>query len=940
MKNLHRGEHPGHKEQSINKMQTFSPSLLRGSEPIAPIDRASGPAEAPGPLLSGNTGPLVPLSVGPPHATLPKGLGSHPCPSPHGMHTYVKIADARVTAARAFVRSLNILLKYARLYGFEHTRTAGQFRTAWSELGTAVSSDTAAGLLLGATGSQLLLDGVPLAAAPAERNFAQLLSAAGLARIYFSPKVTPDDLNRFARAFPTGGAKPSVLAEQLKAALDGVSGIRINEIRFVAEDAGLADAKMAAQLTARTLGADAAQFKAWLNDPQKLLQLIAAAEGSRGGAQGSGGGGGAPGGLEGAGGSGRLGSKEDEMDAVLRVLTRLGQLSSQPGAEPQPAMLQQQMSTLPEQAQGMIRQALAALAAQAPTGRPDDPMLPRLAEHLAIRFALERYERGEVRVNAVRQMLDRMGQEIDSLRKILGSHEEKMTGAGMMVESHVEILDRRFWAAVPESGKQAVLLSPEAWCVPPRNIRQYVEELRRRGDTGLANKILTQYAGCVTHTQAEARRKTAIGLSELAEVYGAGDPRALIEAIRQAGLQLSLERDAELQSLVSASFVRLTQEAGTQRCYAAMQQALASLDSVENQRPAFAQSVRPRIGVESRLPEFIEEALRAERIPEGLADILRLMARPAVDLLVGRLNRCGYRRDCDRLVELAREVGPDSVSYLRETLRAGPPAEAGETAGLLSRLDSAALEQWLPTRLRDLQRSAHDRVVRQLAGCGAPERGGMLLAILEGLDPLIQPLALDEIGMSGDTSGVAKLVRLADTNLPGAGGPYLRLKAIEALGRLRLAAADAVLRRIAETKQMWRWVHPSELRIAAIQALERFDAGVQEFVSRSGLNQMDLSAALAPLDPVADSPWFRQRRYQRIRLAQPLAAATINLRDNCHMEIKALSLSGGLAAFDKHMVPGTIVSLKLGGGMRPIRAQAIIRDAHGWGASRLRALAK
>src|SRR6266849_3234661 len=223
MKNLHRGEHPGHKEQSINKMQTFRPGLLRGSEPIAPIDRASGPAEAPGPLLSGNTGPLVPLSGGPAQATLPKGLGSHPCPSPHGMHTDVKIADARVTAARAFVRSLNILLKYARLYGFEHTRTAGQFRTAWSELGTAVSSDTAAGLLLGATGSQLLLDGVPLAAAPAERNFAQLLSAAGLASIYFSPKVTPDDLNRFARAFPTGGAKPSVLAEQLKAALDGVS---------------------------------------------------------------------------------------------------------------------------------------------------------------------------------------------------------------------------------------------------------------------------------------------------------------------------------------------------------------------------------------------------------------------------------------------------------------------------------------------------------------------------------------------------------------------------------------------------------------------------------------------------------------------------------------------------------------------------------------------
>ena len=75
------------------------------------------------------------------------------------------------------------------------------------------------------------------------------------------------------------------------------------------------------------------------------------------------------------------------------------------------------------------------------------------------RFAsrLERYEKGEVKVNAVRQMLDRMNPEIESLRKILGAHEDKMSDAGLMVETHREILDRQFWAAVPESGKRTVL---------------------------------------------------------------------------------------------------------------------------------------------------------------------------------------------------------------------------------------------------------------------------------------------------------------------------------------------------------------------------------------------------------------------------------------------------------------------------------------------------
>jgi len=51
-------------------------------------------------------------------------------------------------AARQFVRSLNILLKFARLYEFGHVRTAAQFETAWKELRTALDEAGEAGLLL------------------------------------------------------------------------------------------------------------------------------------------------------------------------------------------------------------------------------------------------------------------------------------------------------------------------------------------------------------------------------------------------------------------------------------------------------------------------------------------------------------------------------------------------------------------------------------------------------------------------------------------------------------------------------------------------------------------------------------------------------------------------------------------------------------------------
>jgi hypothetical protein len=280
---------------------------------------------------------------------------------------------------------------------------------------------------------------------------------------------------------------------------------------------------------------------------------------------------------------------------------------------------------LPGRAQDILKAALAELAAHAPATKPDQSVLVQLAEHLAIRFALERYEKGEVKVNAVRQILDRMNQEIESLRKILGAHEDKMTEAGMMIETHREILDRQFWAAVPESGKRTVLMSDDAWCIPPRNVQSYVAQLIERGNVADAISILQNYAACADSEESDARKKTAAGLAQMAELYADVDPKLLSEALRHLGLRLSVEQDAELQGLVSAAFVRLSQEAATNRCFTAMEQALDLIAGVETQRPGIARSLRAKMGIEERVPEFVEEALRARQTAAGLTSVLKLM---------------------------------------------------------------------------------------------------------------------------------------------------------------------------------------------------------------------------------------------------------------------------------------------------------------------------
>src|SRR5690349_22892678 len=101
--------------------------------------------------------------------------------------------------ARAFVRSLNILLKFARLYEFGHVKTAQQFDTTWKELRQALEDSGGSGVLLGASGNQILLDGVPLGSSASERSFAQLLMSSGIASIHFSPGLTQAQFARLDR---------------------------------------------------------------------------------------------------------------------------------------------------------------------------------------------------------------------------------------------------------------------------------------------------------------------------------------------------------------------------------------------------------------------------------------------------------------------------------------------------------------------------------------------------------------------------------------------------------------------------------------------------------------------------------------------------------------------------------------------------------------------
>jgi hypothetical protein len=1024
----------------------------------------------------------------------------------------------RQTAARAFVRSLNILLKFARMYDFGHPRTARQYDTAWSELQIALGKDDDSGMLLAVSGDQLLLDGTPLDTAASEKSFARMLSSAGIASVHFSPKLTHASLQKFVRSFPTGSSsKPAQLAEQLKASLHGDPHIHVNEVCFVPADSAVARSTMAAQLAARTLGMNSEETDKLLNDPEKLLQLIVAADGMKGGG-GPGGGGPAGNGGSGSGGSGsesrvsgpvgavygaggpgdgsagsgwnivggsggsgsgtpldpnvggfwlnkdaaagsgtpgpalsgpaagvsgapaaenapasgwnivgneggsaqgsqidphaggfwlnkdsearkdvpsktpvalsgaastvgtsggsgsgnagggwtipgvtphkgpdsrwasastgiratrsaRGGSgsmavetglmtlHEDELQGILQVLAQIARTNDASQDRLDPGAFQSRLSTLPRRARFTVSQALSALAAQAPAENSDKPTLLKLAEHIAVRFALESYERGDLKVNAVRQMLDEMNSELDGLRKILGVYEEKMAAAGIHTQTHMEVLAQEFWLQVPDEKKKTVLEGPDAWCVPGVRLREYIEKMIERGEKEAAEKILKNYANGLSSKNAEARRQTAMGLPELAGLYAKTSESLFMDTIRDLGLQLADEKDGQLQSLLGAAFVRLSQEATKSRSYPAIQRSVELIEYIESERPGAKKSLGSRIGVENRLPEFIEESLKEGNVPAGLKDLLRRMPERAAEQVAIRFSRVGFREDCELLVSMMEVLGPEALDHLREQLRKGSPGAAIDTVGILVRMDLDSVERILPVRMKEWKRTAHDRVVRQIAASGSADRGRLLLQIFDLLDSLIRPLAIDEIGMAGEKSGDMRLLRIAEGDLPRGSTEFLRLKAIEALGRLRTSGAEAVLRKVAEARKAWRWANPSELRVVAAQALEKIDAEwAKDFIPKSGLSVADLAIEVLDMDPHSSA--IRQRRYPRLRLDHAVAAMTTNLKENYQLEIPEMALSGGVAVCEQSLHPGSIVDIRLNAGGKPVKAQTIVRDAN------------
>ena len=841
-------------------------------------------------------------------------------------------SDTLSPVTGTFVHSLNLLLKFARLYGLHHARTTAQMEYAWNDLYAALDAAGPSGILLGVSGAELLIDGALVESTAAEHSLAQLLTKANIASIGFTPGLSRGSFSLFVKAFSAASLKPSHLAKRLKSALgDGSeSGIRVNQLRFIAREAELPASAVAARIS----GNHAEGPHDWLHDSGKLVELIAAAEHSGNGSS--------------SGyhfGEELIGTvhlfetnslsythSEEDMRTLLQFTANLGKAahkSKRPGAA-DASEWKQRIANLPASSRAALREAIAEMHAAQPSQKLDAASMFHVAESLAVRYTLESFQRGNLKVSAVRPLLETLAIPLAPLREILYARERKTSKAAHSLNSHAETpadaLERHFWSSVPESEKHTVLLSSESWCVPPECVQQSVDNLFRNPGSATADKILTQYVKCVRDCEPEARKKSAIGLAQMAEQYARASGQRLHEAVRILGEQLAVERNSEVRDLLNTAFVRFSQVAAEQTQFPALRQAFDSLAILDKSQPNSAHTLRPRIGIRNRIPGFIEKGLRSEVLRTELIEVLRHVPHAAAEQLASRLMRVTRSGEREQVVAMARALGKPAREYLCQRLENAPPESGIRVLGLLSRIDPACAQEFLPGKIQAGQVANHDEVLRQLSIAAAPERGRMLMSIVERMDQMILPMALDEIGMCGDASVAADLVRLAEGNLLKNSSDFLRVKAIEALGRLRAPETTMHLMRFIEGRRAWRWAYPSEMRLAAAQALEKLEPEhARNLLAGSGLDRHMLS--LAPLDARRDRDFVRYRRYPRIKMTQPVPAVIQSKRGTYQPAVEILSLEGGLLSGDFQLSVGTPANLQISSGKRPIHLDVLVRFA-------------
>jgi hypothetical protein len=556
-------------------------------------------------------------------------------------------------------------------------------------------------------------------------------------------------------------------------------------------------------------------------------------------------------------------------------------------------------------------------------GETLEPYLGRLTDALMLAFAKQEFEAGRATPRELTHLLIRL----DQVRNLALNTGTVRSGSVQHDETRVAALGERFWNALPAREKAKMLRSPEAWCVPAAVVARFLEPLalaaeRKKEAAGRAGRgVLLAYARCLESEEGKARRAVAAGLAELAPQIERLWPHPAISDFGRGVVQALLQETSPgIAGLLSAVVEKLARVSLKKRGYAEFERMLETLESSpRDEEHAHISTLVGRILNEEQWLYLVDEALANRPLDPVIPRLLRKCPDRLIDRLGLLLTAPDGMDSLAAMVRLVQGTGEPVLGTLELRLYEPRRQRVATAIHLLASADPKRLAGALPRALPSWEWSLQDLAVSELARRTDPPAiaasAQAFLATVAEAHAMVVPCMIDHLGSANEKSAIPLLLKVAAGDYPGLRDMYVRIKAAEALGRMRVAEAAPHLLRIARERSGLTHTEPAALRAVAEEALGLLENRPSSAPKRT--------AEKAPSK--SGTAHARPRRYLRAHLPAPLSADIVGTRGG-EARVRTISLGGAFLESDRRLAVGESLHVQIRAGLRRIESTAVVRN--------------
>jgi hypothetical protein len=630
----------------------------------------------------------------------------------------------------------------------------------------------------------------------------------------------------------------------------------------------------------------------------------------------------------------------DDFIATLKLLTRIA-LPLEPARELTPADGARAIHEAMEEAShDAVRLLLSAISQYSPEeGEAPQFYVKRLAESLVFEYLLAEFAAGSLTPVLVRPTFDRLGEVLVAAGTFPSADDSRNQGpsssmkqsslaATWTAESYREKLVTRFWLELPPREKSLVLRGPDLWSVPVLALRQTLGNLADAGADAPrreARHIVLNYARRLEHEDPSARQAVAAGLNELSPIIESLWPNQLPEDLSKAALAaLQTERQPQTASALATFLEALSHMAVVRGDYAGFESILLALEQSSGDfDQANLSTLAKRLFAQDRVFLLVDAGLAHRALDPVLPRLLVRDPDKLLDRLTFLLGEVRGGSLLPAMARLIRTIGVPVLTILETRLYEARPQRVTAAIKLLAAADPDRLLRGLTRALASWEWNMQDLAISELSrptnAPNAQTAAFVFSTVLANAHPLVVPMMIDQIGLSGESSAIPQLMEIASGEHTTLRDQFVRIKAIEALGRLRATESMQLLHLLAERRSGIAFAEPSGLRAAAQDALALIEERPTSATVRA---TFDAPNTHTPLYSVP-------RRYTRVPLDSPLRAQVSAKAAGASVaRVKTISLGGAYLESSKSLSVGESVQLEVRSGLgKKIHCTAIVRNS-------------